>query len=1634
MSRSLKADQVSAAFNAVPGVFIDALAFVPGGNITTTSALFVDLTGASGTFTAPSSGDYVLDIQLTCFSPNVGTATGFQVVIDAGESAEKTIGVDNASWRVPHANANEQHFWNQRALVSDLAAGSHTFKVQWKAVSGGTQYLDAGSHINISLQSISGSGAAGVLLSLKEKTADQTGIAQNVTTLLTELSHTITVAANEYFVLEYMIIGSSASNRTDALLYRVDSGSWLPLEAESASSGYWNTLSGSKTIQLSVGSHTIDFALAQDGPSTLTVWGVGSYQGVTWRSWTAIRQYRGGQIPWEVDGSEVLSTPSAINIDGATVDYSVGDGKLNLSLPKAVTAPGINTSILDNDAPSATTTSATFVDVAGGSATFDAPQAGDYLIKLFVGGVWANSTNSNAIWRIDVDSGDQVTPDNGRWQQTLLGNVRQEFYAEHKFTLTAGTHTFKLQWRRWSGSGTFTLDTSSYIGLDAEAITGSGAGGVIVASSEATDVAGDIVTNSYIWPTVLDFTGLSATVDVAEGEQLMVQFSGSAIDDPNTGFTYPYVGVKVDGTVKHGIGHQLQAQYYGNNASFSYVTDPLTAGSHTIQICGWKADGAHSDWKLWSNSAGNPMLFVTQFRGGLVPITDGYTTVDKPIAQEFINGTVTESGGKAIITLPEAVTKQGELIELFGSTTEPSSNVNSPVGDTQILPWPSSFPGGSSEPSEPFTVQGGGTYRVTLTARQYVQTAQELVLYRVVFDENESNEQTIGNDLFWRVNSFATTFQHITLEGQVTLTAGAHTAKVYGYCDTADRWRHITPSTDGIPPKLTLEAIVGSGAGGSLLYSDMSTGAPPDDTATTWHDFPRESGGDPIEVEIECVRGDILKATMQGTNVNPSGSSLFMDIRMKLIHPDASETFSEHWRKKYNSVWEDKSWNHVWRWEITTPGTYKVRIQWYKSSSSLGMSFWDNQQVIVDVERGGLVPHKNDNVLVQDKPVAVNYLGPGLQATDVGGQVNVSVQSAAEGVEYSEDVLGSNTALAADPTYTDLASVTINTAEGEYVIAHYNAQGVTGSTNATMFLRMDIDGTPESWRVTSQSVSGNSFYTSGDGAVVLGPLSGGSHTIKLQGAYVNAAVTVSSTHTRLGISRLRGGYVTPENVPELVYNGTSTVYASPRAGASDRLWLVLSDGKRYYADGSQLLDMTASGLGGLDTGSEASSTWYYVYAVPTSTSGVFDVTASATDPDSGGPTGFDAWRYLGSFYNNSSGNIRPFFQSGSWFEQDVDDDDLVVLDANPDQVTTWTSLDISAAAPPTVYSAVQVGGWIDSDSSQVLGVFVEAATPTYNPSTETNAYKARAILASHGDGQDTGTRVVHTTQGLVYQLRRWQGTGTCNVSLIVRSFRDRYLGGEDAQTQAQYLPDTKRIVLTYASSTSVTVSPRGGTAIRLTLQDGKQRTVSAAQAFNPSLGAADGGLDTGTEASSTWYYVYLVPKSGDDNSLAVRGSTSPPATGPTGYSNYWYVGPVRNDGSSDLVEFTQVGLDRFRYRDLHSVYANTAPPTSWTALDLSGDLPATCQVARLAVELYYTNSGGGGVEILELRRTGDTNTSRKLFWDADTGGINGATLEADIEVSTSRSVDHQWTRNETFSGCTYYLTEFTDDYAGEATQ
>lgn len=138
--------------------------------------------------------------------------------------------------------------------------------------------------------------------------------------------------------------------------------------------------------------------------------------------------------------------------------------------------------------------------------------------------------------------------------------------------------------------------------------------------------------------------------------------------------------------------------------------------------------------------------------------------------------------------------------------------------------------------------------------------------------------------------------------------------------------------------------------------------------------------------------------------------------------------------------------------------------------------------------------------------------------------------------------------------------------------------------------------------------------------------------------------------------------------------------------------------------------------------------------------------------------------------------------------------------------------------------------------------------------------------------------------------------------------------------------------------------------------------VSTAEITVDITSSGANGLDTGTEASSTLYHVYIIGDSDGENATAglLSESVSSP-TLPSGYDVFRRLGTVLNNSSSNIEPFFQsgVGNQRIIYYDVDPAVTNTrviggGNDTTFTTLDCSGSVPSTSRQALAQIVL----SGG----------------------------------------------------------------------------
>jgi hypothetical protein len=115
--------------------------------------------------------------------------------------------------------------------------------------------------------------------------------------------------------------------------------------------------------------------------------------------------------------------------------------------------------------------------------------------------------------------------------------------------------------------------------------------------------------------------------------------------------------------------------------------------------------------------------------------------------------------------------------------------------------------------------------------------------------------------------------------------------------------------------------------------------------------------------------------------------------------------------------------------------------------------------------------------------------------------------------------------------------------------------------------------------------------------------------------------------------------------------------------------------------------------------------------------------------------------------------------------------------------------------------------------------------------------------------------------------------------------------------------------------------------VLMRLTAARYKSIASGWAVGGTGGSAAGGLDTGSETTNTWYYIYLIMRS-DTGVVDVLLSAS--ATAPTMPANYDHkrrIAAVFNDGSSNIIQYNQAG-DEFLMETPVSVLSTTGLGTS----------------------------------------------------------------------------------------------------------
>lgn len=188
------------------------------------------------------------------------------------------------------------------------------------------------------------------------------------------------------------------------------------------------------------------------------------------------------------------------------------------------------------------------------------------------------------------------------------------------------------------------------------------------------------------------------------------------------------------------------------------------------------------------------------------------------------------------------------------------------------------------------------------------------------------------------------------------------------------------------------------------------------------------------------------------------------------------------------------------------------------------------------------------------------------------------------------------------------------------------------------------------------------------------------------------------------------------------------------------------------------------------------------------------------------------------------------------------------------------------------------------------------------------------------------------------------------------------------------------------------------------------------------------GLDTGTEASNTWYNLYAIynPTTATSALLfsTVNEAVSGSITLPSGFTKKRQLKfSVRNDGSSNILPFRFVDNNKILHRDVEAVTGymvlNAGGSATFTAVSTSSLVPPTSRLCTL----YALAEGNTDTAACYTRETGTTITTgkqvtRSSFSSGNWRGPDSNTFEQTL--NTSQQYDYRVVGDF----CTHYVQSY----------
>lgn len=1614
MGRSPQAKDLADAFVSVPGAHIEVwdTALAAGNTVASSTWEDVDPTNLNVQFSVPVAGKYLFRLKGQAEALTSGCEARWRLLFNGAG----VVGGTNAH-ETSHGVGSREEFSIEFPPV-DLPAGLETVKLQWQRISGGgTLQVDTVSGWHLSAILISGSGAGGTIVTKDQAVANEVVAAATYVIFPTPNYYEALSVAIEAIEGEWVKADFSGWCRQlgagSAHIYchiQLDGSNVTEVTEKGVADNSRHNISHSAMIgPLTKGPHTIRVVVAVHNNLDTNFQLESANTADQSFPQLTVTQFRGGQIPWELDGVEKSATPRAINIIGGALSLADdGSGKLNVELPKAVASAGELKQILHATLTGARLSTGSWTEVEDGTTEADFTIDKESTFEVIMDWTYFGNTSHEGYYRLIFDRGGL----NGHTEQIIGGDADDQWQvsgnsAFRKFptrrsqiTLAPGTHRVEIEWRH--DLDELNGNTFDHYTVWLRLMSGSGAGGEI--GDSYTFGADDNFTITTTWYAPNDGSqDLQVSVPVS-GPSDVVHIGGivAYAHGLASGALNVLIGVGIDGADPVApYWHYKDSENVASNNEDSVALNlrftGLQAGTRTFRVMVKRVTGADQSFFVWGSGNGQSHLHATVYRGGLVPIrADGVTKIDKPAALNFLGADVQNAGGVANISLPAAVTTSGESTKLF---QRPSVQV-----DINSTSYKAFLP---DTGSLQFEALSAGLHKIELIAVGWMPGGGSTSSYRFKIEidgsilVDDDGGGTDPNDSWLvRINpdSAGGDYEEVHFVGYVELAAGNHTLVASCKQEAAGNTLSFFTTATVRPSQVNVTSISGSGAGGVIVttaelastFVISSTTVDPG-SSPNWQ-YIDNGGGDALTLNIDTADEDI---TLSLIGCTEPVSSAFCTHWLGL---EIDGVVVAYWIRGMNS-----NGGMTWSQDYThsfAQGSHTIKVVGSRHTSNVNVNVYgvdgirteNGFQLVAKQARGGLVPVRQDGATVLDKPAAFDFVNA--QVTNVGGVAKVNLLGS-EGLELAaEKILSSDYGIVTLNTWEkvdngggDDLEVTFETAEGEVVLIQWN--GVVFNSSAHEGgMRVNVDGSTYLQQTADAPVAaGGNAKIAVANSVALS-LAAGTHTAFVEVFSSNAAAAVNSGSdgSRIQVLRFKGGYVLPENVPifERDASDTSLILAKAGIGASSLARLALNDGQIRTASLPLTCDIDTTGIGGRESteAAAAAGDLYHLFAVVSDTDSTqFKLVLSKdATPGTDGPASFSVFRYLWTLRVDTIGPvvIEEFYMSeDGWYEpRDKKDPNYQIYSENsstPGTIGSW--VDISSAYQALVPEGVKrakIRGLLAQVSSGSFELSLAAeASPSWTPAGTFPFYRFLHLSSAIGVG---GTSEIEhdlllPTRELAYYWRFAPGNILADV-FLVGYHNSLYPGASGGtQAQAQYLPDTKGMKGTWATGTTVNFAARPGqpSTSRWTAQSGKQRTASGTLAWDNANNVADLGWDEAASqaAGDKWIYFYQVPKSGADDQFTIRASDNPPGTGPAGYTDFKLVWATYRSAAV-LLQVYQRG-NVFQYTNKQLVVNGGAGDASLVTASLTTTIPDSAGEAQLTL---YVVDGNLAVHV-DGETTGD---------------------------------------------------------------